>query len=248
MSSIIGLLMPIKAIKKQKISKSRVVKKKVVIPSIVKKSVLIIECDHLQLERDSLLIGNFFEKQLSSILPKDSYALLQTTTEQQLCRDFGEKFANTNFEVIVVIGHSSTSGIKLTSESSISWAILGDWLEPFRPKKLILIACEGARSLPAKALFERITSLDELFGSPAKINIREAIPLFFLIPFKLSGYKIDKNLEGAFCILNLLANRGILLKKTRKKVKVSKTELEKYELFEKLILGLQPFIRKYTFK
>jgi len=92
------------------------------------------------------------------------------------------------FDVVVAIGHSNEEGICIAPGPGgfISWAAFGAYLKPFRPRRLLLAACQAARWPAAQVLFSKLPALRRIFGSPVNASKDFATLMVGLIPYVLA--------------------------------------------------------------
>lgn len=157
-------------------------------------SVLILECDAEELDRQGLNIGSAVHEKILKWLPGliTSYLIRATSPdslreEMQRCKEQHEFF-----DFILVVGHSSPRGIRLTPGNSVSWDVFSIWIETFEPKRLFLAACEAGQWLSAKSIFERVSKLKEIYASPVLMSKQQATGLMLLL-FYFLAIKYPKN-------------------------------------------------------
>ncbi|MBI3825604.1 MAG: hypothetical protein HY294_06395 [Candidatus Rokubacteria bacterium] len=138
-------------------------------------------------------------------------------TRPQLLADLGRlKIEIGRFQMVAIVAHSNVSGVGLTADSAVSWEVLSHWLLPFSPKVVILVACEAGRWVAARALFEGIPTLKEVYGSPVLINDRQAAAIKLLVPYLLSSKRLTVEGLRMGQFVNFLLTRGIVLRRTRR--------------------------------
>jgi hypothetical protein len=72
--------------------------------------------------------------------------VVKSATEQLLTQQFARLAQlNSNFRIIVVVGHSSEFGLQLASDRYVPWNVFGKWVEPFKPRQIVLIACKAGQ-------------------------------------------------------------------------------------------------------
>lgn len=131
---------------------------------------LIIECDSNRLASERLALGAQISRWGALALGEDSVALVRATTDSELLRGCAELAeAGRKFELVVLVGHSSIEGLRLTSERVASWTQAASWVAPFGCTRLALLACEAGALRPAAALFEGIRTLKVLYGSATTV-------------------------------------------------------------------------------
>jgi len=180
-------------------------------------SLLILECDPEKLPAAPTSFGEALESVVKGFVPRGRTIRVLAKTQPQLLADLGRlKIEVSHFQMVAIVAHSNVSGVSLTRDSVVSWTALGQWLAPFFPRIVVLVACEAGRWIAAKPLFEGVPTLKELYASPVLVNDQQAACIRLLIPYLLSGHRLkNKDLRGAQ-IVNLLLTRGIVLRRTRR--------------------------------
>lgn len=118
------------------------------------KSLLILECNADKLASQSMSMAEEIKIISQLFAPKVKIEVVKTTTEEMLKSQFASLVENQyQFETIVVIGHSSSTSINLTYDRSVSWAGFAKWIEIFKPKQMVLIACQSGNIFPVQDLF-----------------------------------------------------------------------------------------------
>jgi len=123
---------------------------------------------------------------------------------------------------ILVVGHSNQYGLQLANGDCgfQEWWVIAKWLESFRPKTLVFVACLAARFDGAKALFEGIKSLHTVYGSPLKLYPQQVAPLIVLAVALMNRWKIPEDLKMSVQVATFLNSRGVLYRWTRREVLV----------------------------
>lgn len=91
--------------------------------------------------------------------------VVDTTTSADLNSRLSKlAVAKETFDVIVTIGHSHAGGIRMAGdhESVTDWSAFARYLEPFRPQRLLLVACKAGRSDAGEALFAGLPWLQRI--------------------------------------------------------------------------------------
>jgi hypothetical protein len=180
-------------------------------------SLLILECDAIRLADQSISIAQDLHGIVRTYVPNAVTSLVQATSQHVLLSELAwYKEEHGRFTVIVVVGHSNVSGLQLTGDNFASWEAFARWLEPFQPKRIVLVACEAGRWLPSKALFEGITTLQEIYGSPVPTTVQQASVVKILVPYLLSGHRLSTEFLRLMQLGNFLFTGGVLFRQTRK--------------------------------
>ena len=142
---------------------------------------------------------------------------MQTSSGDQLLRDFASaKEKHHRFDTILVIGHSNHKGLQLADGTFQDWSVVANWLGPFEPKALVLFACLGARFEGVKALFEGISSLRALYGSPIELHLRQVAPLIVAAVARMNGWSAPKEVTTALQWSNFATTGAVLYHWTRR--------------------------------
>lgn len=180
-------------------------------------SLLILECDPEKLPAEPTSFGEALESVVKGFVPRGRTIRVLAKTRPQLLADLGRlKTEVGHFQMVAIVAHSNVSGVSLTRDSAISWTALGQWLAPFSPRIVVLVACEAGRWIAAKPLFEGIPTLKELYGSPVLMNDLHAMGIRILIPYLLNGRRLRHEDLRAGQVANFLITRGIVLRRTRR--------------------------------
>jgi hypothetical protein len=178
-------------------------------------SVLILECDPALLASQEITLARDLSEIVARIVPDVSAPLVSATSRQELLLRLGEcTERHREFGLVVVVGHASQHGIHLTAEHDANWNEFASWLSPFRPKRIVLVACEAARWIPSGALFAGIPTLQEIYGSPVVTTQQQAAYVKLLVPYLLSGGRLPKDILPMQAA-NFLLSRGIVFRQTR---------------------------------
>lgn len=141
---------------------------------------------------------------------------MQSRSQASALTDLAEcKQKYDRFELIFVVGHSNVSGIRLAPEVFVRWEAFARWLAPFRPKRVVLAACEAGGWLAAQHLFREIVGLQELYGSPAMTTPKQVGLLKAMIPFLLLGRRVDADALKLAQIGNFAFTGGVLFRQRR---------------------------------
>jgi hypothetical protein len=180
-------------------------------------SLLILECDPAKLPAQPRSFATDLESAVKVFAPSAPTVRVQGETVSGLLADLGRLKAEIGrFEIVAIVAHSNTRGVNLTADSATSWRVLAEWLAPFSPRTLILIACEAGRWVAAKPLFEGMPTLKELYASPVLVNDQQAACIKLLIPYLLVGRKLKDQDRRAAQLVNLRVTDGMMLRWTRR--------------------------------
>ncbi len=181
-----------------------------------RKSLLILECDSNKLKEQNLALGSELQSQTKLFLPRNPVELVGTTSEAYLLETFAALFKEgRQYKNIVIIGHSNSSGLQLFADRFVGWEGLANWINPFDPQRVILLACQAGQWLPCAALFNGIPKLNEIFGSPILANRDQRLIVLGKLLHILGSKKEDANLNQLMQLGNFLITRGIMFSRSR---------------------------------
>jgi hypothetical protein len=145
---------------------------------------LILQCDSEKLLRDGLSIaaGGASAAQLVQSFSDIHVDVVEGTDERSLAREFAHR-SGAAFDVIVVIGHANEAGLQLASDRFAPWSVVAEWLRPFAPRRLVLLACRAGRALPAQILFDELRQLRRVYASPMAVTKATAQLLLAAVPY-----------------------------------------------------------------
>ena len=136
---------------------------------------LIVECDPITLAKHRLDVGKKVEALFRQIAGSESVILVSATTTQELCFQFGVLAGmGRTFDNILIVGHSDRERLQLASDALVTWDKVAEWVRPFRPRDLVLLACEAGSLLPLTALFGGIPTLTTLHGADIAVTLGDA--------------------------------------------------------------------------
>lgn len=182
----------------------------------VGKSVLILECDTLKLTAQGLSLADSIEATTTALSPGTHVAVVKSVSEQQLLSQLGLVAQdNSRFQIIVVVGHSSESGLRLASDRFALWGAFANWVRPFTPNQMILIACKGGQPAPASLLFAGLPTLKDLFAPPFATTKQQVQVIKALIPYLLTARSVDSDLIRLGQFANLVLTRGAIWRWSR---------------------------------
>ncbi|MBI4591000.1 MAG: hypothetical protein HY725_19410 [Candidatus Rokubacteria bacterium] len=177
---------------------------------------MILECDPATLIAQSSSVAARLENIVETFIPKARVFRVGATALASLGLGLARcAEACSRCDVIVIVGHSNISELKLTADDVVTWDALARWLEPLRPTRIVLVACEAGRWLAAGPLFKGIPTLKEVYGSPVLVTERQAAAINALVLYLLSGRRLKVGDLKIAQAVNFLITRGILIRRTR---------------------------------
>jgi hypothetical protein len=130
-----------------------------------------------KLLHDGLTLGDevAFCSRLGRMRAGARVTVIDSTTKGDLSIRLAEALAlNKSFDLIVAIGHSNDSGIRVASDLFVEWPVFAMFVKEFSPRILALVACSAGTRSTADALFSKIPSLDRIYSSPEPVTTNVA--------------------------------------------------------------------------
>lgn len=153
-------------------------------------SLLILHLDAGKLREDGLYLGDAarFSSMVSAIALGSPAEVREATDRTSLQAVFAELAANKRrFDVIVAIGHSNAEGIRMARDHFARWEEFAQWIRPFKPRRLLLAACQGGRWSPGQALFVANPLLRRIFACPVNASKDFATMMLFAVPYVVAN-------------------------------------------------------------
>lgn len=181
-----------------------------------RKTVLILECDSQKLNDQNLALGEELQRQIELFFPANLISIVRSYNEANLLKHLGElSQTGQKYGTIIIVGHSNREGLKISADRAFSWQATGNWVAPFNPKQLILLACQAGRWLPCASLFDAIPTLNEITGSPILANKDQKHAVLAATLHILGAKKKDRELDQVIKFGNFLLTKGIMFSRTR---------------------------------
>jgi len=181
-----------------------------------RKPLLIQECDGATLDRQNLALGKELQNYVKLFFPQNPVTLIRSDTEAELSKAMAELFeTGQSCRNIIVIGHSNRGGLKISADRFVQWEAVANWLVPFDPQRIILIACDAGRWLPCAALFEGIPTLKEIFGSPIPAHKDQKYIVLARVLHLLGAKREDVDFIRLLQLGNFLFTKGVMFRRTR---------------------------------
>jgi hypothetical protein len=152
---------------------------------------LVLQLDSEKLRADRLSMVPLAE-QIRSHCGTESEVVEATTTHDLLDKLALLNQANRKFGVVVVIGHSNEQGIKVSNDLFVPWEGFAKFLEPFDPRRLMLIACHAGRWSAARILFRKLPKLRRIFACPVTASRDLAKMMLSFLPYVVAA-KVPKD-------------------------------------------------------
>jgi hypothetical protein len=180
----------------------------------VKKNCLIVEGDTAKLIQQGLSFAKIVEA-LARPIAGQVHTIMNTSTLQTMTEYFEARIKSSTCDLAVLIGHGNVQGIQFAEDLFLTYEEIATILNPFKPKTILLISCQGGKILPSVALFKGIESLEEVYGSPVNASGAGLALLAFLVPFLLAGVPISNEVRQFAGLLNFFTTGGMVLRLTR---------------------------------
>jgi hypothetical protein len=179
-------------------------------------SILIVECDSATLRSQAISMAADLERIVRTVVPSATIRLVSATSQESLLSGLGRcKEECGGFDNVAIVGHSNRRGLRLAPGLSVPWDKLGLWIEPFRPKRAILVACEAGGWLPSEALFNGIRTLREIYGSPVVTTEKQAASVTVLVPYLMLDNRLPRDILAVH-LVNFALTGGVIFRHTRK--------------------------------
>jgi hypothetical protein len=186
-------------------------------PKRPRKDLLIIECDSATLVAQHLDLGAGYARLLahefvSPFLPDKTVVLVKTSTKHNLLQQLADvSAAHGRFRAILLVGHSNPVGLQLTSDAFCNWYCVGEWLQPFEPQLVYLVACEAGKSEAVRNLFEPLKkTLRDVYACPVELHATQAAAFGVLIGMQLWHEEIGDKHALALRVVNYINTGGQL--------------------------------------
>lgn len=149
-------------------------------------SLLILHLDAEKLKRDGLHLGEVAEYSatLSTVLLGAPVVIENTTSTNDLHESLARHVTvKRTFDVVVVVAHSNAKGICIASDRFVTWAVFAGYLKPFKPRRLLLVACNAGRWDAGESLFNAMPHLRRIFACPVKASKDFGALMLFAVPY-----------------------------------------------------------------
>jgi hypothetical protein len=149
-------------------------------------SLLILHLDADKLRRDGLHLGDVarFSGALSTIAFGAPVVIEHTTSTSHLHETLaGFVSGKRTFDVVVVVAHSNAEGIRIANDGFVAWESFAGYLKPFKPRRLLLVACRAGRWDAGEALFTAMPRLRRIFACPVNASKDLGALMLFAVPY-----------------------------------------------------------------
>jgi hypothetical protein len=151
--------------------------------------VLILQLDSDKLRTDGLDMVELatFVGLATKLLGAGSAEIVEATTERHLLDELARLSREGQcFDVVVAIGHSNETGIRISSDRFSDWEAFAGYLRPFEPRRLMLVACRAGRWPAANTLFTKLPKLRRIYATPVNASKDLASLMVAMVPYLFS--------------------------------------------------------------
>ncbi len=149
-------------------------------------SLLILHLDAEKLHADGLHLGDVasFSGVLSQEILGSHVIVEDATTKVHLNQILAKlALAEKTFDVVVVVAHSNANVIRVASDLVMGWPAFAGFLKPFKPRRLLLVACKGGRWDAGESLFQSMPLLRRIFACPVNASKDFGALMLFAVPY-----------------------------------------------------------------
>lgn len=153
-------------------------------------SLLILHLDAGTLREDGLYLGDVarFSGMVSALALGSPAEVREATDPASLQAVHAELAAGKRrFDVIVAIGHSNAEGIRMARDHFARWEDFAHWIKPFKPRRLLLAACQAGKWSPGQAFFVANPLLRRIFACPVNASKDFATMMLFAVPYVVAN-------------------------------------------------------------
>jgi hypothetical protein len=149
-------------------------------------SLLILHLDTAKLRSDGLYLGDVagFAATIAAIGIGSSVETVDATDMADLLKVLGELGERgRTFDVIVVVAHGNAMGIQIAGGEFADWDVFAKYLRPFKPRRLLLAACQAGRYDAGESLFRANPMLRRIFACPVNASKSFATMMLLAVPW-----------------------------------------------------------------
>jgi hypothetical protein len=153
-------------------------------------SLLILHLDAGKLREDGLYLGDVAQfSGMVAALALGSPAEVREATDLASLRAVLAELAlkKRRFDVVVAIGHSNADGVRMARDHFARWDEFAQWVKPFKPRRLLLAACQAGRWSPGQALFDANPLLRRIYACPVNASKDFATMMLFAVPYVVAN-------------------------------------------------------------
>lgn len=152
-------------------------------------SLLVLHFDAQKLRADHLHLGEIaaVTAAVSGLALGGNAVVEDVTTKSDLMSKLARFAENrVTFDVVVAVGHSNADGIRVASDLFLQWGPFAQLLKPFKPRRLLLVACQTGRANAGEALFCSLPQLRRIYACPVNASKDFGTAMMVAIPYVVS--------------------------------------------------------------
>lgn len=153
-------------------------------------SLLILHLDAEKLRIDGLHLGDeaAFAAALSEVLLGSEVVVGDATVVAELNALLAAYVvAKRTFDVVVVVAHSNSDVIRVGRDLVLPWDKFAGFLQPLKPRRLLLVACRGGRWDAGESLFAAMPRLRRIFACPVNASRNFGALMLLLVPYVVAN-------------------------------------------------------------
>ncbi len=157
---------------------------------VVHKSLLIVRCDTGRLRAQGLALDaeTLRTSVVSALGVGARIKMIDGTDRGSLLARLGElAVRRCVFDLVVVVGHADSSGIQLASDLFVFWKQFPEYLKRFRPRRLMLVACQAGCDPATKLMFAALPRLQRIYASTLNVSLGLAKFMLLVLPYVLAA-------------------------------------------------------------
>lgn len=212
-------------------------------------SVLVLELDSgmLNLQRQSLAYIGSRLKTVSDlctqlgVAQRREFEVVRAMTQRNLLDQLAAlNEAGKTFDVVAVIAHSDDNEIQIASDAIVTWPVFSGYLKPFKPRRLLLVACQAGLHFPSQALFRPLRSLRRIYASPVVASRAQGeLMLSGLLPYVTSTNRPKKDYVRLAQLVLVLLDGGQMRQWMRDDM-----NNENVQTLDAVSVGFDPLLRQ----
>lgn len=206
-------------------------------------SLLILHFDAAKLRADHLHLGETAEAMatISKLALGGRTVVEDVTTSSDLTSKLARLAdGGMTFDVVVAVGHSNADGIRVASDLFLQWGPFAQLLKRFKPRRLLLVACQAGRADAGEALFGSLPKLRRIYACPVNASKDFGTLMMLAIPYIVSERR-PKDRHVAWSQVASIALTGRQLREWRRTTDKGSPDAPMFDL---LAIAADPFARE----
>ncbi|HVT91566.1 MAG TPA: hypothetical protein VHD76_01885 [Bryobacteraceae bacterium] len=154
------------------------------------KSLLIVRCDLERLRQQGLALDDetLRTSLISAVGAGAQIEMVNGTDRGSLLRELGDLVSRRRvFDLVVVVGHANDSVIRLACDEFVFWKQFPEYLKPFQPRRIMLVACQAGCDPAPKFLFAALPRLQRIYASNLNVSLDLAKFMLLVLPYVLAA-------------------------------------------------------------